>query len=713
MSISNTVLFAFTDSASVTNNEFYWNSVNNLYQDLVAKYGVDNVKIIAYSDNYIEIDRIQLNGMIQRKRGDCGGYCMTNISRYIHNNSFKDDLVIVTDGQGTSVEQAKLEMQQHGKIHSSNVYIIGENGNSDVVAPFIIQSGSKVYSVTSEGTKLIIETEEDERSTFLGIEKMTVKEFLENFDRIYNYITKPYLFGHANLDKTRTMYNNESIKNILMKEKSRLVYEYGQMNKGNSEKILIQCINEADFITATREIDNIVKKYYDSVNSSSQELTIEERIDKLIELCGVNKVNRFNKQGIRSNRDKRAKQVKNANLDTVTDEGIEETSKIIMKELIECPLNGEEDVPVLLVTGSKLLNGIAKNVINEIISCPFNLINYPAIKQSVISSLGGFVSLKSVKETQLLESTLTGKPVIGAIILSTQKQCLEITKSTIARMFTDGKLLGAPSSYLIAIYEIIKNISEYENILLTLKKVIIQMLQNSQSNASMSGNVSQICIPLRADVSLWFIAHSCLSKIPPANNPFILHLNHMPVIFDVLEMLEYPINEKVRKHYVHFVIVQTLHRMKFINSDTANCFMKALYQKAIFINKNKVRDEVKTKEYYLPFVFVDGKADQEQIDFALSLLNPIFKKVSVEEVITLNSFAHEKWKVEKTDLPIDLIEKHPQIEENWNEMSIDEIKEYDEKMKRRFIKKYGFEPTRDEFLLFLSRRVQKGTIPNI
>ena len=35
--------------------------------------------------------------------------------------------------------------------------------------------------------------------------------------------------------------------------------------------------------------------------------------------------------------------------------------------------------------------------------------------------------------------------------------------------------------------------------------------------------------------------------------------------------------------------------------------------------------EVEKKEFYMPFVFIDGKADEEQINKILSLLNPLSK----------------------------------------------------------------------------------------
>ena len=708
-----TIYFAINDSSSVNDNEFFWLQVLTTYEQLLEHYETDNIHIISFGDSTIRITPTQLDGMITRKRGHGNHHDLSSLARYIHQNDFHGDLLVLSDGGAINVENATDIMRKHGKMNTSYVNIIGGKPNSELFKPFTLFQGSIVQSTTSEGTVQILKTEEDDRSTFLGIEKMDVNEFLEKFDKIYNYITKPHLFGYANFGRTRTIYNNQQLRNILMKEKSRLIYEYAKMKKGDIEVRLVECIEKSDFEKAAGVMQELAENYYKSVNSETKELSIEEKIDKLIELCGNQNVNDYDDEEVRSNRAARGKKVKDADIDDLNEEEIDEGMTLGVKSLIQCPLSGEEDISVILVTEVDLLHGIAKNITNEIISTPFALVNYPLLKERVFQSLGGFVGLKSIKENKIRESPFNEKKIIGGIVLSNQKNCVEITKSIIAKMFCDGKLLGAAVSYLIALYECIKDDEEYEGCLLPFRNMICEMLKTSHSNAAMSGNVAQICTPLRADISYWFVAHSCLiPNLPPANSPFILHMNEMNTIFNVIEMLGYPIDERVKRHSTHFQIVQTLHRMKFINSDIANNLMRALTQKAIYIDKRNIREEVLKKEYYLPFIFVDGEADDQQKEKVLSLINPIFKEVSIEEIVSLNTFAHEKWRVNGTVLPIELPTITPMIETNWDGMKCGNDVCDIEKLKKKFVEKYKSQPQHvDEFILFVYRRLQKSTIP--
>ena len=169
---------------------------------------------------------------------------------------------------------------------------------------------------------------------------------------------------------------------------------------------------------------------------------------------------------------------------------------------------------------------------------------------------------------------------------------------------------------------------------------------------------------------MWYVLHSCLIDLPPCNDPFILHCDDLDVFVEMLELIGYKIDERVKRQVKRMIVFITLRQMKIINKDTAECCIRASYQKAIYIDRSSVNDEVANKEFYMPFVFVDGKADEEQLNKILSILNPVFKELCVEEVIAINELVDYKKRIASVRIPIELKKIEMKIEENWNELKM-------------------------------------------
>ena len=117
----------------------------------------------------------------------------------------------------------------------------------------------------------------------------------------------------------------------------------------------------------------------------------------------------------------------------------------------------------------------------------------------------------------------------------------------------------------------------------------------------------------------------------------------------------------------------------------------------------------------MPFVFVDGEADQEQIDKVLSLLNPVFRDITVEEIITINEMVSEKKRMTSVRIPIDMKMIEKKAENKWegNKEKEGDVVFDMNKLKKAFKTKYNKEPTKDEFILFVMRRLRTSTIPSI
>ncbi|KAL7720261.1 VWFA domain-containing protein [Entamoeba marina] len=679
------VLFAVDASGSTSGSDLYWNRVISFRtKKLQKKELYDNAK---------------------NRSGNCGGTDVYLVANHVQTKDFHGKLVLITDGEVWDVPRAEEIMKKHTGFTMVVCHIINYGShNLSVSCPFTRGINSFVYTHTEQERKLVIEVTEAVKNTVLGLDKMSVDEFIDNYKVIEGYIVS------QNMGRS----GNDELRNLLLNNKNRLLYEFGKKNKGSFENRLLNAIGQKDIQDGIAIMKEFTDEYYKKMNDKeSGELTFEEKLQHLIDLCGDAIQNQFDMQQIRSSRAKRAKKVEQVNVEQVEETAVEEAMSEGVKMLMECPLSGEEDVGVLLLTGENVLDGIPKNVTNDIINCPFRILNYPEIVNRIKNSLGGVVGINSIRQNQMKESPLNGNPIIGGIVFSNQKDMIKIVNSSISKLFTREKLLGSPLYYLVAIYSILKGEEDYSSLLDGLKQIIVARLKTSHTFAALTGKSEYVTTLLRTDVALWYIVHSCFLELPPPNDPMVLHLSDIDTIVELLHLLEYTIDEKALHHIDCLKAMYTLHHMKFINSDVAEVLIRALYQKAIYLDKKNIRDKVCKTEYYLPFVFVDGKADEDQIQHVLSLINPIFKKLSIEEIIAINALVHARFRLSGTVVPMTLQSPVIECESNWEGLKCGETTIDIEKMKKKFHKKYGFEANKEEFYLYLYRRLRTRTLPSI
>ncbi|KAL7716457.1 VWFA domain-containing protein [Entamoeba marina] len=662
-------LFAVDYSGSTWGSDLYWTRVKNF-----------NLKKDTKNEFYERV---------KGKTGDGGGNDIHLVAEYIRDNDFHGKLVLITDGEVWDMPEAEVIMKKHTGFKMVVCHIINYGShNLSVSCPFTRDVNSFVYTHTEQERKLVIEVTEAVKDTVLGLDKMSVDEFIANYNTIEGYIVS------QNMGRS----GNDELRNLLLNNKNRLLYEFGKKNKGSYENRLLNAIEQKDLQNGIVIMKEFTDEYYKKMNDKENgELTFEEKLQHLIDLCGDAIQNQFDMQQIRSSRAKRAKKVEQVNVEQVEETAVEEAMGEGVKMLMECPLSGEEDVGVLLLTGENVLDGIPKNVTNDIINCPFRILNYPEIVNRIKNSLGGVVGINSIRQNQMKESPLNGNPIIGGIVFSNQKDMIKIVNSSISKLFTREKLLGSPLYYLVAIYSILKGEEDYSSLLDGLKQIIIARLKTSHTFAALTGKSEYVTTLLRTDVALWYIVHSCLLELPPPNDPMVLHLSDIDTIVELLHLLEYTIDEKALHHIDCLKAMYTLHHMKFINSDVAE----------------NIRDKVCKTEYYLPFVFVDGKADEDQIQHVLGLINPIFKKLSIEEILAINALVHARFRLSGTVVPMTLQPPVIECESNWEGLKCGETTIDIEKMKKKFNKKYGFEANKEEFYLYLYRRLRTRTLPSI
>lgn len=175
---------------------------------------------------------------------------------------------------------------------------------------------------------------------------------------------------------------------------------------------------------------------------------LEKRVSHLINLCGDLR-GKYNINQIKSNKMAYAQDAKEGKIDA------EVEAHDISKNLIECPIILDEDVPQILVDeGEPILLGLQKFIVDDIAACPLRVLNYPEVKAKLKSRLSNYMGVKYTDK--LLKNPFTQKKLVGAIPLGCHKSHVTVGNYTIAKMFSDGKILGNLNMFYAAIWYIIK-----------------------------------------------------------------------------------------------------------------------------------------------------------------------------------------------------------------------------------------------------------------
>lgn len=115
----------------------------------------------------------------------------------------------------------------------------------------------------------------------------------------------------------------------------------------------------------------------------------------------------------------------------------------------------DEDVPQILVDECQpILVGLEKAVVSDITSCPLRILNYPDVKAKLKSRLSNFIGVKYADK--FYKNPFTQKRLLGAIPLGCHDSHVKTGNFTIAKMFSDGKILGNLNLFYAVIWYIIK-----------------------------------------------------------------------------------------------------------------------------------------------------------------------------------------------------------------------------------------------------------------
>jgi len=332
-----------------------------------------------------------------------------------------------------------------------------------VTAPFTRNTNSKVYTyntITLLQT-LVLTVDEHSEELIKNLDNITLKDFEKYFQNIKMYVIA------KNMGKT----GNEELRKKILNVKKRLGEELAK-GKSTETSLLEKSLREGDLKEAIECLSVVNQSYY-----AKSELKDIDKFDELIELCGDRSRN-FNIASQTSRQD-RALKLEKQEIESIT---LDEDVDKLCQKLITCPVALTQDVAVILITGDEVvLKDLPSKIVNNVNDCPLNVLNYPVVVDRMKQKLDSVIGLKTLQEQNLRVSPMSGKKIVGGIILGDHIEFTKLTNFSIAAMFTSEKLMGNSLFYLFAIYKIISAMPKFSDITKILKDHLINKFSTTST----------------------------------------------------------------------------------------------------------------------------------------------------------------------------------------------------------------------------------------
>lgn len=383
---------------------------------------------------------------------------------------------------------------------------------------------------------------------------------------------------------------------------------------------------------------------------------------------------KFDPNEIKSNKMATAKDAKEAEVDKDVD------VMDLSKNLIECPILFEEDVPQIFIDECEpILKGVEKSIVDDIAVCPLRILNYPVLKNKLKSRLSNYVGVMGIKvklNRQLLKNPFTQNRLLGSIPLGTHKSHVQVGNCTLAKLMTGGKLVGNMNMYYAAIWHLIEEdeIEYLKDIKKNVTEHLIYRMKTAKSYASMCGQAQFFNKQVSMDIAIWYCVNSGYLNLPTDRDTFRFHFYNLEPMMKIVKALGYPNDKNLMGHYNRtkalfgFLSVYKTMRNEHDRKTLEN-MLTGLYQNGVFISpKNLCKKFVDTETCSL-FVPVDGPAIEEQVEKIRKLLGEKYaftKDLTDEELYFMAKFADPKKNISQTPLDYNIeIPALPQAEINW------------------------------------------------
>lgn len=637
-------------SGSVSGFHDYWNYVEKIYKSYNEKNQVG--RIFIWDKNIKEVSNEKLESLIKSKFGG-GGTVPFNIAKSLISNKINSDIVIFTDGDVSDSDVADVDSVL-GSVQLDNVecYIISKsNPNLSVTCPFTRNNSSCVHWKTDKDSNLSIQIYEKPDPELINTLDLID---LDTFNT--KYVQLESLIIARNMGKS----GDPIIKEKLIKLKKHLAHKLAEQANKSSENygqnIRIE-LESGNFDSALLIAKAMTDKYF----SSNIGMEIEKKFGYLINLCGDLR-GQYSIGSIRSNRMATAENVKEEKSTQVEIE-----INDLIGKIVECPITMDIDVPQIMIVnvGEPILANIDKHIVDDIISCPLRILNYPEIVAKLKPAISQWTGIQI--NDNLERNPFTKQELIGTIPLGSCAQHVDCGNYTISKLFTSGKLLGNLHMYWAVIWYLIKQdtwayLSEIKD---QATEHLIYRLKSSETFTSLTGLPQYVLTKVPTDVAVWYCVNSCLLKPPTDRDTCRLHLFNMEPMLSILKELRYSVPQQTIKQLTRTKVLMSMLSMSKKSNEQFRNKMICLVQNAIKLNLDDIYDDVKKLEGTIQWIPIDGPASQDQVNQILSSLPGFFSELSINELVGISKMVDASKSASNIELPFDWIPEQVSPIINW------------------------------------------------
>ncbi|KYR02615.1 hypothetical protein DLAC_00062 [Tieghemostelium lacteum] len=614
--ISNNVdtVFALDTSASTSSMSAYWQRVDTKFQQYKSK----NTVYIAWDKTAKVISEKDVQREISKRGTISGGDTLPDVlAKMLKDMKFNGKLVLITDGQidGRSVEKTDGQLNGWSFSHV-DIELIGKNLDLSVTSPF---TRSTNYQIHMNGEKL----SSGNSSIPIELDKyQTIENFLAGYEELYSLIVV------QNMGKL-----NEALRDNILKLQKTLLSECAQKNTSSQESPLSASLKNGDYAGSIRLVKSLTSQSLgDSLPSE-----ISGKIQKLIQACtsrGSYSVSLLNNARVQRADD--TKPVESDQIEQLDTSG----------EAFECPVFYEQDTPALLIAKCPpILDGEAKELVDQICTCPLYLLNNRPLVEKLIAAIDHPIGCFSIKYNNGVfeDSPMTRTKIMGAVPLGLEKSHVKAGNWTLSRLFTGGKMIGNTQLWAAVLYFVIKENVSYLNqnaeFMKSLEDNLVYRLENYSSYIGLSGLAEYPLVKVPVSQAIFYCVVSadiyCEDKIEQDRLRALSGVSRY--LTSIMDILKYPYQKEFTQNRLRIFQAWNYLMSNKFQIDSVKDLIRAQYQNHLYLESKS------------SYIFLDGSLEQGGI--TAPVLPLPLSKLSVPELIYLSSKVSIHDKVNSVVLP--------------------------------------------------------------
>lgn len=669
------ILLAYDCSGSTSGCGLYHETTQRVVRDLIENN--NDFTIVTWDHKWQNVSIKELKKINDMQNG-FGGTEVSQVAKAIKHLDFKGKLILITDGQvGTrDIDECDSMLLNEKRFSHVDVYLIKSGDrffsdpNMSVSCPFTRYCPHVVNYISNEKEESL----EISNTDIEILNNLDTINTLQDFDFHKESILKALsarMMGKASIDT--------KIHDQIVRLRQRIVQDIARnknVTKTSTTTILHESLKKRESWNECLELyRKFVGEYYQTSFDS-----FEKDISNLLNIT---------KGGLRNSFSHRLRRADV--LDTCPISNINETEP--QEEVDDtdytCPitLDSERDVVLLIKTRPPLVEHLqlTPKVVEDIINCPLNALNYKDICESLMKSLDMSISLSAyIKADQsdypIKTSPFTRDPIMDVLYLGANESQVAGSNTTISKILTGThrKKIGNMNLWFAVIYILMEKEERFRDIMPFVENQLKWRLAYTQTFASMCGLTKYPNERVSLELACWMVITSPLLELPNEKDMVRAHVFHLEYLFKLVSLTDLyipPCELEQLKRYAK--LIKTMYMMLAKckrNKKHLDMLMKALHQRCIRVNFDDVCGIVEKGNYcseYVEWIPIDGPASSEQKQTVLQQLS---LQGDLDELYGIYKMINQSVSAENIDLKINWkpVNRPPIYAISWAKYGLDE-----------------------------------------